>query len=199
MCESRTAELRDIVYFLCGSETAELQVTEYSLCGGGTAGLKVKALVWKRNCEASSHINFIVWKQNCVTSKPQYFPCIEAELRHFRAPSHTIFCMRKRNCGTLSLSIFLVRRRNFKPKNIPCVEAELQNFKSHNSLCAIIVCMWNLSGFLCKNPKCPAAQGRRPLCKSHLGGGVLNCAILAVAPTGIVLVSSVLIKHDRIS
>ena len=65
------------------------------------------------------------------------FPCAEAELRHFRAASHTLFCMRKRNCGTLSLSIFLVRRRNFKPKNIPCVEAELQNFKSHiNSLCA---------------------------------------------------------------
>ena len=37
VCESRTAELRDIVYSLCGSETAELQVTGYSLCGGGTA------------------------------------------------------------------------------------------------------------------------------------------------------------------
>ena len=47
VCESRTAELRDIVYSLCGSETAELQVTGYSLCGGGTARLKVKALVWK--------------------------------------------------------------------------------------------------------------------------------------------------------
>ena len=63
----------------------------------------------------------------------------------------------------------------------------------------IIVCMWNLSGFLCNNPKCPGAQGRRPLCQSYLGGAVLNCAILAVAPTGIVLVCSVLIKHDRIS
>ena len=65
--------------------------------------------------------------------------------------SHSIFLVRKRNCaisefqvthysvcgsGTLSLSIFLMRRRNFKPKNSPCVEAELQNFKSHNSLCA---------------------------------------------------------------
>ena len=140
MCESRTAELRDIVYSLCGSETAELQVTGYSLCGGGTAGLKVKALVWKRNCETSSRTKFIVWKRNCVTSKPQYFPCAAAEFRHFRAPSHTIFCMRKQNCGTLSLSIFLVRRRNFKPKNIVwkrngitsshiinlCAEAELQ-------------------------------------------------------------------------
>ena len=125
MCESRTAELRDIVYSLCGSETAELQVTGYSLCGGGTTELKVKALVWKRNCE---------------TSKPQYFPCAEAELRHFRAPSHTLFCMRKQNCGSLSLSIFLVQKRNFKPKNISCVEAELQNFKSHNSLCAEAEC-----------------------------------------------------------
>ena len=100
------------------------------LCGGGTAGLKVNALV----CETSSRTKFIVWKRNCVTSKPQYFPCADAELRHFRAPSHTLFCMRKRNCGTLSLGIFLVRRRNFKPKNIPCVEAELQNFDSHNSV-----------------------------------------------------------------
>ena len=134
--ESRTAALRDIVYFLCGSETAELQVTGYSLCGGGTAGLKIKALVWKRNCKTSSRTKFIVWKRNCVTSKPQYFTCAEAELWHFRAPILTLFCMRKRKCGTLSLSIVLVRRRNFKLKNIPCVEAELQNFKSHNSLCA---------------------------------------------------------------
>ena len=73
--------------------------------------LKVKALVWKRNCETSSRTKFIVWKKNCVTSKPQYFPCAEAELRHFRAPSHTLFCMRK---------------RNFKSQYIPCAEAELQ-------------------------------------------------------------------------
>ena len=53
--------------------------------------LKVKALVWKRNCETSSRTKFIVWKRNCVTSKSQYFPCAEAELRHFRVPkSHTI-------------------------------------------------------------------------------------------------------------
>ena len=51
VCESRTAELRDIVYSLCGSETAELQVTGYSLCGGGTARLKIKDPIWKRNCK----------------------------------------------------------------------------------------------------------------------------------------------------
>ena len=89
------------------------QVTGYSLCGGRTAGLKVKALVWKRNCETSSGTKFIVWKRNCVTSKPQYFPCAEAEFLFQSSKSHTI-CMRKRNCGTLSLSRFLVRRRNFK-------------------------------------------------------------------------------------
>ena len=49
----------------------------------------------------------------------------------------------------------------------------------------IIFCMWNLSGFLCMNQKCPRAQGRSSLCQSHLGVAVLNCAILAVAPTGI--------------
>ena len=99
--------------------------------------LKVKALVWKRNCETSSHTKFIVWKRNCVTSKSQYFPCAEAELRHFRAPkSHTILYAEPELRNFKSNYIFLVRRRNFKPKNIPCVEAEMQNFKSHNSLCA---------------------------------------------------------------
>ena len=93
VCESRTAEPRDIVYSLCESETAELQVTEYSLCGGGTAGLISQS------------------------------PCM---LCHFRAPSHTLFCMRKRNCGTLSFSIFLVRRRNLKSHNSLCAEAVLQ-------------------------------------------------------------------------
>ena len=67
------------------------------LCGSGTAKLR--------------RTKFIVWKRNCVTSKPQYFPCAEAELRHFRASSHTLFCMRK---------------RNFKSQYIPCAEAELQ-------------------------------------------------------------------------
>ena len=107
------------------------------LCAGAELrDLKVKALVWKRNCETSSRTKFIVWKRICVTFKSQYFPCAEAELRHFRAPKSHIFCMRKQNCWTSRRSIFLVRKRNFKPKNIPCVEAEMQNFKSHNSLCA---------------------------------------------------------------
>ena len=76
---------------------------------------------------------------------------MEAELRNFQATafslcgsgivpfqsskSHTILYA-EAELRNLSLSIFLVRRWNFKPKNIPFVEAELQNFKSHNSLCA---------------------------------------------------------------
>ena len=76
--------------------------------------LKVKALVWKRNCETSSRTKFIVWKRNCVTSKSQYFPCAEAELRHFGAPkSHTILYAE-------------AELRNFKSQYIPCAEAELE-------------------------------------------------------------------------
>ena len=177
VCESRIAELRGTVYSLCGSETAELQVIEYSLCGGRTAGLKIKALVWKWNCETSSRTKFIEWKRKCVTSKPQYISCAEGEMRNFRASSNTILCMRKRNCGTLSLSISLVRRRNCRNSShiIVCVQ--------NRTLSRIIFCMWNLSGILCKNPKCPGAQAEGPYVK----------AILAV------LFSTVLIKHDRIS
>ena len=132
LCESRTAELRDIVYSLCGSETAELQVTGYSLCGGGTARLKVEALVWKRNCKTSSRTKFIVWKRNCVTSKPLYFPCAEAELRHFRAPSHTLFCMRMRNLcggGTSSQRIFNVWKRDCRTSSNIIVCVRKRNFK----------------------------------------------------------------------
>ena len=76
--------------------------------------LKVKALVWKRNCETSSRTKFIVWKRYCVTSKSQYFPCAEAELRHFRAPKlHTILYAE-------------AELRKFKSQYIPCAEAELQ-------------------------------------------------------------------------
>ena len=134
VCESRTAELRGTVHSLCGSGTAEFQVIEYSLRGGGTTALKVKALVWKRNCETSScRTEFIVWKRNCVTSKPKYIPCSEAELRNFRASSHTIYSVRG-SCGTLSLGVFFVRRWNcetssqiiFYVRNSLCAEAELQ-------------------------------------------------------------------------
>ena len=116
---------------------------------------------------------------------------MEVELRNFQATlfslcgsgiapfqsskCHTLFYMRKRNCGTLSLSIFLVRRRNFKSKNIPCVEAELLNFKSHNSL--YVESLW----FLMQEsevpgsaePKAPVAKPSWRCCSQlcHLGGG----------------------------
>ena len=175
MCESRTVKLRDIVYSLCGSESAELQVIEYILCGGGTAGLKVKALVWMRNCETSSRTKFIVWKRNWVTSKPQYIPCAEAELRSFRASSHTLFCMRKRNCGTLSLSIFLVRRRNCRTSSQIIVCVRKRNFKSHYIL--YVASLWfvmqepEVSGSA--GPNAPVSKPSLRCCSQlcHLGGG----------------------------
>ena len=125
---------------------------------------------------------------------------MEAELRNFQA---TVFSL----CGSgiapfqssKSHTILYAEAelRNFKSQYIPCAEAELQ--AKEYSMCGsgtaelqvtyksvygsgtsshIIVCMWNLSGFLCKNSKCPGAQGRMPLCQSHLGGAVLNYAIL---------------------
>ena len=53
---------------------------------------------------------------------------------------------------------------------------------------------------MCKGPKGPGSQGRRPLCQSFLGGAVHYWAILAVAPTRILSIVALLtIKHDRIS
>ena len=134
---------------------------------------------------------------------------MEAELRNFQAIVISL-------CGSGIARPFQSSRshtilyaeaelRNCRSQYIPCAEAELQ--AKEYSMCGsgtaelqvTKICMLNLYGFLCMNPKCPGAQGRRSLCQSHLGGAVLNCAILAVAPTGIVLVCSILIKHDRIS
>ena len=109
--------------------------------------LKVKALVWKRNCETSSRTKFIVWKRNCVTFKSQYFPCAEAELRHFRAPkSHTILYAEPelRNfksqyipcaeAGPSSQRIFHVWKRKCRTSSHIIVCVRKRNFKSHNNL-----------------------------------------------------------------
>ena len=101
--------------------------------------LKVKALVWKRNCETSSRTK---WKRNCVTSKSQYFPCAEAELRHFRAPkSHTILYAEAELRNFKSQYIPCAERNcvTSKSQYFPCAEAELRHFrapKSHTILYA---------------------------------------------------------------
>ena len=115
---------------------------------------------------------------------------MEAELRNFQA---TIFFL----CGS-----GIVPFKSSKSQTILYADAELRNFKSQYISCAkeysmygsrtaelqvtyksvcgsgtsshIIVCVWNLSGFLCKSPKCPGAHGRRPQCQSYLGGAVLS-------------------------
>ena len=107
---------------------------------------------------------------------------------------------------------------NVKTKNIPCAEAEWRHLKvtayssfgsgtvelqvTEYSVCGSgtashsIFCVWNISGSLCNGPKDAGAQGRRPLDQSHLGGAVIYCSILAVAPTGFfVFVFSVIIKQ----
>ena len=81
--------------------------------------------MWKRNFKSQDilcaeaelrdlKVKALVWKLNCVTSNSQYFPCAEAELRHFRAPkSHNILYAEP-------------ELRNFKSQYIPCAEVELQ-------------------------------------------------------------------------
>ena len=157
----------------------------------------VKAFVWKRNCETSSRTRFIY----CVTSKPQYFSCAEVELCQLRAPGHRLFCMRKRNCGILSLSrggtsrqrIVHVWKRNCRTPSHIIVCVRKRNFKSHNSL--YVESLW----FLMQKsevpwnagPKAPVSKPSWRCCSQlcHLRGG----------PYWDFLVCSILIKHDRIS
>ena len=108
VCESRTAELRDIVYSFGGSETAELQVTEYSLCGGGTAGLKVRALYME--VELRNFKSYLIY-------------CMEAELRNFQA---TAFSLCGSGIAPHTILYAEAELRNFKSQYIPCAEAELQ-------------------------------------------------------------------------
>ena len=113
MCES--AELQVVVYSLCGSR--EFQVTVYSLCGSGTAELQnfksqtiLCAEVELRNFKSkfwcgsgTAELQVVVYFLcGSGTSKPQNIPF--AELRNFRPSSHTLFCVRKPNCGTSSQS-----------------------------------------------------------------------------------------------
>ena len=93
------------IIFLVRKRNCGTSITEYTLCGGGTAGLKVKALYGSGTAKLQVVINLLYGRRSCVTSKPQYIPCAEAELRNFRASSHTLF---------------------FKSQYIPCAEAEIQ-------------------------------------------------------------------------
>ena len=134
---------------------------------------------------------------------------MEAELRNFQT---TVFSL----CGSgiapsqsfKSHTILYVEAelRNFKSQNIPCAEEELQakkysmcgshmivcvrkrNFKSHNSL--YVESLW----FLMQESEEPgSARSMAPLSKPPLRC-CLNCAILAMAPTWIVLRKRVLGK-----
>ena len=82
--------------------------------------------------------------------------------------------------------------RYLKSQHIHCAEAELWNFKSQNILCAEVelqvteysACGISLLPYAIARMT-RVRRGHRPLGQSHLGGTVIYCSILAVAPTGI--------------
>ena len=57
----------------------------------------------------------------------------------------------------------------------------------------IIFCVWRISGSLCNGPNDMRAQGPQAPGHSHLEGAVIFCSILAVSPTGIFCVFSLLL------
>ena len=75
----------------------------------------------------------------------------------------------------------------FKSQNIPCAEVELQATKY--SACGISLVPYAMARMT------RVRRGHRPLGQSHLGGAVIYCSILAVAPTRIFCVFSVIIKQ----
>ena len=65
---------------------------------------------------------------------------------------------------------------NFKSQNILCAEVELQ--VTEYSACGISLVPYAMARMT------RVRRGHRPLGQSHLGGAVIYCSILAVAPTG---------------
>ena len=82
--------------------------------------------------------------------------------------------------------------RYLKTQHIHCVEADLWNFMSQNILCADVE-LQVTEYSACGTSLVPYAmarmtrvcRGHRPFGQSQLGGAVIYCSILAVAPTGI--------------
>ena len=84
--------------------------------------------------------------------------------------------------------------RYLKSQHIHYVEAELWNFKSQNILCAEVelqVAEYSACGIslvpYAMTRMTRVRRGHRPLGRTHLGGAVVYCSILAVTPTGIFL------------
>ena len=70
----------------------------------------------------------------------------------------------------------------FKSHNVLCAEVELQ--VTEYSACGISLVPHAMARMT------QVRRGHRPLGQSHLGGAVIYCSILAVAPTGILCVFS---------
>ena len=95
-------------------------------------------------------------------------------------------------------------RNLIKSQHILYVEAELWNFKSLNILCAeaeLQVTEYSACGI----SLVPHAmvrmtrvrRGHRSLGQSHLGGAIIYCSVLAMAPTGIFCVFSPLLSSSN--
>ena len=78
--------------------------------------------------------------------------------------------------------------RYIKLQHVHYVEAELWHFKSQNILHVVPYAMARMPW---------VRRGHRPLSQSHLGGAVIYCSILAVAPTGIFCVFSQILSSSN--
>ena len=86
-------------------------------------------------------------------------------IRNAVLKSYSTFIVWKRNCGTSGHRIFCVRKWNFKSQKY--------------SACGISLVPYAMARMA------RVRRGHRPLGQSRLGGAVIYCSILAVAPTGI--------------
>ena len=78
---------------------------------------------------------------------------------------------------------------NFKSQNILCAEVELQ--VTDYSACVISLVPYAMARMT------RVRRGHSPLGQSHLGGVVIYCSILAVAPNGIFCVFSQILTSSN--
>ena len=71
VCDSRTAELRDIVYSLCGSELQNFKSQNILCAEAEQRDLKSKLLYGSGTAKLPSHSSFLVRKRNCAISEHQ--------------------------------------------------------------------------------------------------------------------------------
>ena len=129
-------------------------------------------------------------KQNCAISEPQvthYSVCGSGTAELY--VSVYSLC----GVGTSSQRTFHVRKRNCRTSSHIIVCVRKWNFNSHDSL--YVESLW----FLMQESEVPGSAGPKAPVSKPSWRCCSQLCILAVAPTGIVSVCSVLVKHDRMS